>query len=157
MQVFAMDSTFLHTRTLFEFFTQETTVNHYGYNAFRIDMKPAGALEVPTPYLTENWNEALHAYLMHAQDRTVPRKLTSFDRSKTNDIKNMPVDFAQEIVRLWREFTAQLGMSTDPDIQKFEVIAQNILNKAIEQTEDIYTRKKVTVMKRKFSVKPVLW
>jgi hypothetical protein len=157
MQVLAMDSTFLHTRTLFEFFTKRATGNHYGYDTFRINMIPVGASAVPTPYLTEGWEGALHAYLMHAQDRTVPNHLTSYDRTKTKHIKNMPVDFAHEIVRLWREFATQLGKSADPNIRKLEPIALKILSDATAQTEEIYTRKKVMEMKRKFPVKPIVW
>ncbi|HKU18747.1 MAG TPA: hypothetical protein VJP80_05745 [Candidatus Saccharimonadales bacterium] len=159
MQVFAMDSTFLHARTLFEFFTCKTTGNHYGYDAYRISMPLISTAPdiVDTVYLSGNWNGALHAYLMHAQDRTVARRLPSFDGTKTKDIKRMPVDFAQEVVRLWREFAQQLGRSSESDIQKLEVIALDILKEAIAQTMDIYTRKKIVVMKRRFPVKHISW
>jgi hypothetical protein len=159
MQVFAMDSAFLHARTLFEFFTCRTTINHYGYDAYRINMPLTSTTPsvVATAYLSGNWNNALHAYLMHAQDRTVTRRLPSFDGTKTKDIKRMPVDFAQEIVRLWCEFARQLGRSSESDIKKLEVIALDILKEAIAQTTDIYTRKKIVVMKRRFPVKPISW
>ncbi len=157
MQVYAMDSVFLHARTLFEFFTTRTTPNHYGYDAYRVSMIPIGATQVPTRYLSNNWSSALHAYLMHAQDRTVTRRLTSFDGTTTKDIKKMPVDFAQEVVGLWRDFAKQLGLSAIPDIKRLERVALDILKTAIDQTEDVYTRKKVVGMKRRFPVNRITW
>jgi len=152
VQVFAMDSSFLHARTLFEFFTCRTTRNHYGYDAYRISMPLSSTVPhvVDTIYLSGGWNSALHAYLMHAQDRTVTQRLIDFDGTTTKHIKRMPVDFALEVVRLWRAFANQLSLSADPDIQKLGVVTQNILKRAIDQTEDVYTRKKVVAMKQRF-------
>lgn len=120
-------------------------------------MIPVGVPQVPTRYLSNNWNSALHAYLMHAQDRTVARRLTSFDGRTTKDIKKMPVDFAQEIVELWRNFAKQLGLSAVPDIKGLETVALDILKTAIDQTENVYTRKKVVGMKRRFPVNRIIW
>jgi hypothetical protein len=156
MQVFAMDSTFLHARTLFEFFTKKTGDNYYGYDEFSVDMT-AGARQVPTPYLTEKWVVALHAYLMHAQDRTVPRHLKSFNGTTTKDFKKMPVEFAKGVVQLWREFAVLLGASTDPGIQKLGQIATDILGDAIKSTNDVYIRKNVKEMVRKYRIAPIPW
>jgi hypothetical protein len=39
VQVYAMDSTYLHARALFEFFTRPTTANFYGYNEFGLESR----------------------------------------------------------------------------------------------------------------------
>lgn len=44
VQVYAMDSTFLHARALFEFFTRKTTAFFYGYNEFGLESKIKSSL-----------------------------------------------------------------------------------------------------------------
>lgn len=100
VQVYAMDSAFLHARSLFEFFTQCTKPNHYGANSF---------LSRPlTSNLYGDWCGPLHAFLMHAQDRSRPRKL-KVAGGATKDLNQMPVEFANEILRLWKEFENELA------------------------------------------------
>jgi hypothetical protein len=124
VQVYAMDSAFLHARTLFEFFTKPTGRNYYGSDVFQV-------ATLSSALYTDDWVEILHAYLMHAQDRSSPRQLEGFDGSTTKDLNEMPVDFAKEVVRLWREFIKLLHASTDPDIQALAVPGSDCLQKAI--------------------------
>ncbi len=100
-QVFAMDSAFLHARTLFEFLTKCTSHNYYGANAFGIAPLVSAAYDGP-------WKCHLHAALMHAQDRSRKELLKSFDGLSEKGLHEMPVDFAREVVRLWREFSSAL-------------------------------------------------
>lgn len=124
VQVYAMDSAFLHARTLFEFFTKPTGQNYYGSNAFHV-------ATLSSPLYTGDWVEVLHAYLMHAQNRSNPRQLRSFGGSTTEDLNKMPVDFAKEVVRLWREFIKLLKASTDTNIQALAIPASDSLKGAI--------------------------
>jgi hypothetical protein len=50
----------------------------------------------------------LHTHLMHTQDRSATQQLTSFDGTTMKDLNRMPVDFAREIVQLWRVFVQHL-------------------------------------------------
>jgi len=50
VQVYAMDSAFLHARTLFEFFTQPTGRNYYGVDQFGITPP------LDSPLYQSGWN-----------------------------------------------------------------------------------------------------
>jgi hypothetical protein len=103
VQVYAMDSACLHARALFEFFTKPTGANCYGCDQFL----GTGARLVSTMY-TKGWDEPLHAFLMHAQDRSSPVKLKTVAGGK-EALNRMPVEFAREILRLWEKFEGKLG------------------------------------------------
>ncbi|MGK2886165.1 MAG: hypothetical protein ACSLE8_15555 [Rhodococcus sp. (in: high G+C Gram-positive bacteria)] len=125
VQVYAMDSSFLRARTLFEFLTQKTTGNYYGADAFGVPL-------LVSPLYKDEWRGALHGAVMHAQDRSKPGVVKSFDPSDPlKKLKEMPVDFGREIVRLWRDFAAALGAHTDPRIRALKANAETILNDAI--------------------------
>jgi len=150
VQVYAMDSAFLHARTLFEFFTKSTCNNYYGCNIY-------GGISLITSTLYSNrsdgWQNCLHAYMMHAQDRSSPSQLISFGSPLiTKDLNKMPIDFAKEIVRLWREFVKLLSYNSNPDIQALSKTAEDILNEAIGSTQNVI--KSEYVKKR---IIPVVW
>lgn len=141
VQVYSMDSTFLHARTLFEFFTKKTGVNYYGYSEYKI---PPNKLvsSLYTSNLTSNpinigWDGPLHSFIMHAQDRSTPSKLKSYDGLSMKDLNEMPVDFAKEVVRLWRDFVKELSLSSDASIQPLSTIADVILDDAIKTTANV--------------------
>jgi hypothetical protein len=148
VHVFAMDSCFLHARALFEFFTMETTSNHYG-----CDQYLGKGTKIGSPRYESGWRVALHSLLMHAQNRSKPQKLTSFDGRTQKALKDMPVDFGKEIVRLWREFEESLGSHKTPEIKALQRDAGDILKKAIVGTEPIYKEK--TIMQPE--VKAIGW
>jgi hypothetical protein len=100
VQVYAMDSAFLHARTLFEFLTQKTGPNNYGVDQFKIS-------PLQSDLYATGWKPALHAYVMHAQPRDSPQQLQALDGS-LKDLNAMPRDFAREIERLWIAFADQL-------------------------------------------------
>lgn len=131
VQVYAMDSAFLHARTLFEFFTQRTSPNYYGCDAFHINI-------IPSPIYTTNWKDILHSYLMHAQNRSNPRQLASLSGGTSKDLNKMPVDFAKEIIRLWQEFIKLLKASSDTDIQDLAIIATDKLDEAKANTLPVF-------------------
>ncbi|HKX73151.1 MAG TPA: hypothetical protein VJM32_04025 [Candidatus Saccharimonadales bacterium] len=135
-QVYAMDSAFLHARTLFEFFTKNTSDNYYAVDAY-------GLAPIQSPLYTNNWVGVLHGYLMHAQDRSSPRQLTSFDGSTSRDLNQMPTDFAREVVRLWTEFCKELASSSDSNISALEPIARRILQEATNNAAAVLNRKSV--------------
>jgi len=126
VQVYAMDSAFLHARALFEFFVQPTGGNYYSVEQF------VGAPLTSSDYKDDKtgWKGPLHAHLMHAQDRSKPRKLQSPDGPK--DLNEMPVYFAHEILRLWKEFEQELGKSNKPQDQKLQALAREKRGEAID-------------------------
>ena len=128
VQVYAMDSAFLHARTLFEFFTKETGKNYYGADAF---LGP-GAVLASSSY-TSGWVAPLHSHAMHAQCRSSSVPLNSFGVAK--DLNQMPVDFAREILRLWKEFELMLGKSSDPHAQGLGQLARDKQEEAIKSAE----------------------
>jgi hypothetical protein len=99
VDVFAMDSACLHARTLFEFFLNKTKGNYYGHDQFL-------KAELKSDNYTKDWSGPLHSHLMHAQDRSRPRQLQTPDGLK--DLNQMPVHFAKEVLRLWKEFEEAL-------------------------------------------------
>ena len=128
-----MDSACLHARTLFEFFTRPTGNNYYGLDA--LGMNP-----LRSALYTNDWAGPLHSFLMHAQDRSKPRQLKSFDPSEpSKDLNRMPVDFAEEVVRLWREMVRLCKHSTSPSVQALELPSQTILDGAIARAKPVVT------------------
>lgn len=132
VQVFAMDSTFLHARMLFEFLTQPTSENYYGCDAF-------GVPPLKSDLYQADWKAPLHAYMMHAQDRSKPRQLESFDGLNAKDLNQMPVDFGKEIVRLWTEFAKSLGCSSNARMAALDGSARTLLTIAIENAAKVAT------------------
>jgi hypothetical protein len=136
VQVYAMDSAFVHARSLFEFFTEKTTDFHYScdevernllqgipfvgcgfqfgncpgrqrtrsWERCRVRVSYVYGLKVLNrDAYTKHWKPVLHSHLMHAQHRTAGQQLPSFqDELGTKRLKRHAVDFAREVVRLWR-------------------------------------------------------
>jgi hypothetical protein len=128
IQVYAMDSAVLHARVLFEFFVQATTNNHYGSNEFL----GHGAVLTSSNY--DNWRGPLHSFLMHAQDRSNPVPLIS-SSGVSKHLNQMPVDFAQEILKLWKEFERMLDASSVGRGQELKAIAREKREEAIEAAQ----------------------
>ncbi len=125
VQVYALDSAILHARTLFEFLVEPTTDNHYGYNEF-LDR----GIVLTSGSYKHNWRGPLHIFLMHAQDRSSPVPLKSSGVEK--DLNQMPVDFAQEILKLWKEFEEKLKHSGDTRNHKLKELAREKRKEAID-------------------------
>lgn len=128
VQVYAMDSAFLHARTLFEFLTQRTGRNHYGVDEL-------GISPIESKVYASEWSDALHEYVMHAKGRSAQRELHALDGT-VKDLKTMPPDFAQEVERLWVLFANRLredGQSARADA------VEEILRDARQQAEAVLT------------------
>lgn len=130
VQVYAMDSAFVHARVLFEFFVKKTNDNHYG-----MDGIVGGGTGLKSNSYENGWSGPLHAFLMHAQDRSKPVPLESSGVKK--DLNQMPVDFAHEILRLWKEFEGMLAKSSIPQIQELANLAREKRQEAIKGAECI--------------------
>jgi len=126
IQVYAMDSTYLHARALFEFFVGPTTRNRYGCDAY---LGPGSVLSSSS---YDNWSGPLHSFLLHAQDRSKPRPL---DSSGVKNLNEMPVDFAREILKLWAEFERMLAKSGVPEIRELMKLAREKRQEAIKGAE----------------------
>jgi hypothetical protein len=126
VKVYTMDSAFLHARALFEFFVQPTTDNHYGSDRF------LGTVLKSDSYSC-NWSGPLHTFLMHAQDRSSPRPLKSAGVDK--DLNQMPVEFALEILKLWKDFEEELDKRNAEGDQKLKELALVKRKEAIEKAQ----------------------
>ena len=140
VQVYAMDSAAVHARALFEFFTKPATPNHLGLDLY-------GLQPIPSQRYSGDWVSPLHAYLMHAQDRSATQQLTSFDGNSMKHLKEMPVDFGHEVVDLWRQFIARLQGNP------LAALAQTKLDKAIEESALVFTNE----VSREHGLSPIAW
>jgi hypothetical protein len=135
VQVYAMDSAFVHARNLFEFFTEKTTEFHYGFDAYAVE-------KVQSKLYQKHWKSPLHSHLMHAQDRTATDRLPSFKESdQPKPLQDMPVDFAREVVRLWRGFAEALQQLQNPELAALGGIADTVLTKAIDASQNVLRNK----------------
>jgi hypothetical protein len=100
MQVYAMDSAFVHARALFEFFLQSPNENYR--RAFDFIGE-----KLTSPCYHANWSDPLQAHLMHLGDRSKPGPLKTAAGDE-KDLNEMPVEFANEVFRLWMEFERKL-------------------------------------------------
>lgn len=139
VQVYAMDSAFLHARTLFEFLTGTRTKRNY----FTVDQ--FGLTRPLKSGLYDNgWKSALHEYLMHAQARDDPQPLIASDGTSKH-LKFMAPDFAAEVIRLWGEFVKELrelGSHHRADA------AETVLNEARAQAAPVLTSKMAMRLRR---------
>ncbi|PYV72725.1 MAG: hypothetical protein DMG96_25155 [Acidobacteria bacterium] len=131
VQVYAMDSTLLRARTLFEFFTNETTNNYYGCTEFI----PAPLQSPSYSELEHGWKVPLHSHLMHAQDRSITRKLNTASGQK--DLNEMPVYFAKEILKLWKDFENELVAGGDPQLKALGELARGKRKEAIDAAKGV--------------------
>lgn len=132
IQVFTRDAALLHARTLFEFFTRETQDYFYGYDSFGLPSK------IPSSLYEKHWKSPLHARLMHAQDRSKSPKVKRFGPGEPKEhIKDMPVDFAKEIVRMWHNFAGSLEKLDDAESQRLGERAHQILKEAKKAAEAV--------------------
>lgn len=120
VQVYAMDSAFLHARALFEFFVKQK--NHHSSSEFLGTVLNSSSYE-------NDWKRPLHTFLMHAGDRSRPAPLNSSGVKK--DLNRMPVDFALEILKLWKEFEEGLGRSSETGDQELRELARQKRKEAI--------------------------
>ncbi len=121
--VYAMDSTFLHARTLFEFFLNKTGKHYYGCDQFlQTGLKSEKY---------EKWKEPLHRHLMHAQIRSKLERLESLS-GEMKDLNKMPVDFAHEVLTVWKEFEDALGKSSNAEDPQLQKLARNKRKEAID-------------------------
>ncbi|WP_157124950.1 hypothetical protein [Nocardia pseudovaccinii] len=148
VQVYAADSTVLHARTLFEFFTKRTSFNYYGYNEYDIPLISSNSYE-------SSWSGPIHIFMMHAQTRFNPPQnpITSFDGTCSKQLNEMPVDFAQEIVKMWREFIRHLRAHRDPHKQAMGVEADEILIAAINEAKQVLNNR----FTRDRGIPPLTW
>jgi hypothetical protein len=144
VQNYAMDSAFLHARVLFEFFcgTGEWG-NYYRCREFvGVDFLKSDCYS--------NWAGSLHRGAMHAQGRSGPAPLKSA-AGEEKELKEMPVEFAHEILRLWKEFEERLGKSSAPGDQELQKLAREkrheaiknarcVLNLCVENSEKVKDR-----------------
>jgi len=135
MDVFAMDSTFLHARALFEFFLNPTKGNYYG----RTEFTSANLASDSYSNKVSGWSGPLHSHLMHAQDRSKGRKLETPDGAK--DLNEMPVYFAREVLRLWEEFEDALLNSGDQQDRRLGSLARKKRNEAINSARCVTNSK----------------
>ena len=138
VQVYAMDSATLHARAFLEFFTRPTRPeprNHLGVDFYEVTL-----IDSPR-YGTRNsdpalgcWCDPMNRYLMHLNERPGGQGLSTFDDdTERKHLKLMPVDFAHEVVRLWRVFIAR----RDEKKSELADLARDVLDKAITESAEV--------------------
>jgi hypothetical protein len=126
VQVYAMDSAFLHARALFEFFAKKKpSNNHYSCK----DFLPPGTILNSSSY-EDDWAGPLHRGAMHIRDRSGPAPLKSAGVEK--ELKEMPVDFANEILSRWIEFERNLEACKIPGYRELGELARKKREEAIK-------------------------
>lgn len=122
VQVYAMDSTCLRARTLFESFLEPKDKDFFD--------KPLES------ELYKNWRAPLHRFLMHVYDRSKTKKLILSDGSK-KELNKMPVHFANEVLRLWKEFERTLGKSGGAEGKQLQKLAHGKREEAIKAAANV--------------------
>jgi hypothetical protein len=127
-----LDSAALHARSLFEFLSMVATPNHYGANNFL-----GGTKIVESRVYLDDWKGPLHAYLMHLQPRPGRRRKlrTRASARKKLPLNRMPVEFAEEIIDLWKRFVKKLRNNHD----SLAVVAEKQLARAIDDARCVRT------------------
>lgn len=113
VQVFAMDSTFVHCRALFEFFTDTSRSGNYHH----VDELIGHQL---TSAVWDKWSDDLHKAVAHVQDRS-PRPRSARGAA----LHEMPHRLAKEVTRLWRVMIRDLHGAE-------KVRARELLNCALD-------------------------
>jgi hypothetical protein len=143
MQLYTLDSVALHARALFEFLTHTATPNYYGANTYlggddviastRFNLAPPD--QPPHP---NDWSGPLHSYLMHLQSRPGTRRKLPIRANARNKLhlKEMPVQFAEEIIDLWQQFCKELR---DGNQASLATEAERALAKAIDAARRVRT------------------
>jgi hypothetical protein len=152
VQVYAMDSAALHARALFEFLTKRSTSrsNHLGLNLYGLQPIPSNRYGNRKSNPADGcWCSPLHGFLMHLQDRSVTQQLKSFDGTTMKDLNKMPVDFANEVVRLWRIFVSRLANQSDP----LAPLAQSVLDDAISESAKVVANDR----NARHGIAPIAW
>jgi hypothetical protein len=122
--VYTMDSAFLHARALFEFFTKRRNDYHCSCEEFI-------AKELQCKRYA-NWADPLHKHVMHFQTRDDPKQLGGFsDGMKA--LNKMPVDFALEVRKLWKEFEKELSKTGNVGDKELRALARERRQKVITE------------------------
>ncbi|WP_216918209.1 hypothetical protein [Nocardia noduli] len=112
-QAYAMDSVFLRSRSLFEFFVGTNPKTHcHASCLFGLSNQIGYAKYKPVPGGTSSvnptWEDVLHVGSMHLKDRNSPVQLIGHDGA-LKDLNQMPVDFAKGILDVWGDFETELN------------------------------------------------
>jgi hypothetical protein len=130
VQVYAMNSAFVHARALLEFLTGAPgSENHLGTDLFGVE-------RIYSELYCEDWRDPLNRYLMHLNERNkdgVVQYVSTDDDAL--HLKDMPLDIAREVVKLWREFISRLE-DQDRSLAK---LAQDKLGEGIDESGRVAT------------------
>jgi hypothetical protein len=109
VQVYAMDSVFLRTRSLFEFFMGKGRDNYcHAQCLFGLtDQLSYDRYTSRTSGVNSSWKDVLHYGSIHIQDRDSPVQLVGYN-GDLKDLNDMPVDFARGILDVWEDFENEL-------------------------------------------------
>ena len=140
LKVYTMDSSFLHARSLYEFFTAtERTVLRNKKNGLRrltwydYSRNPT-VRQTSTKY--DQFRQPLHGRLMHLDQ----------NRSGYNEVKKEVVNFAADILDLWN------GFSTHPDLSLYASLLDKFRDQAIGEATGAAERYKKYGFESPFSL-----
>jgi hypothetical protein len=130
LKVYAMDSAFLHARSLYEFFTStekailknkkqgQRRLTWYDYST------NSNVRRTSTKY--DHFMQPLHGRVMHLDQ----------NRSGYDEIKKEVVNIAEDILVLWNSF------SKHPDLKSYSSLLDKFRGKAIEESLNVAERYK---------------
>jgi hypothetical protein len=123
LKVYAMDSTFLHARSLYEFFTatEESITRNEKRGSTRLTWRDYSLTARQTSNKYDQFMKPLHGRVMHLEK----------DRSGHDEIKNEVVNFAVDILRLWN------GFSQNPSVKPYESLLNKFRVRAIEDAASV--------------------
>ena len=104
-----MDSAFLHTRSLYEFFTGDPTGDE-GAGRQPASWKLFGATRQRSP-LYETWRETLHARLFHIRTNRPQPTSAKTGANLPQHIPAEVLNFAHDVLRLWDAFTNDAALA----------------------------------------------
>ena len=112
LNVYAMDSAFLHARSLYEFFTatEESIKRNAKKGVRRLTWRDYSRTARQTSEKYNRFSKPLHGRVMHLDQ----------DRAGYDEIKNETVNFAADILSLWNRFSEKVKEPYTSLLDKFQ-------------------------------------
>jgi hypothetical protein len=139
LKVYTMDSTFLHARSLYEFFTatEESITRNERRGSTRLTWRDYSPTARQTSEKYNQFMKPLHGRVMHLEK----------DRAVYDEIKNEVVNFAIDILRLWN------GFSENSSLNLYKSLLDRFRGKAIEEAASVAAQYKECGFECPFSVR----
>lgn len=125
--VYAMDSAFLHARSLYEFFTWIEPQRPTRRAQTRVYWRTYGLQGRLVSRLYTDWIGILHDYVMHLNDV----RGSSSNVLNGQQLNKQILIFAEDVLHLWDQFSAM------PEVSQFSTELADARRKSVEQANSI--------------------